>query len=258
MKLSTYRWAAVLFAVAGLSAGASAQTLTVVYPQEPDASGLRSIVQDAVRELLIKEPELIANALKAAQTKETQQAEAARVAAAQAAIQAAGKAKIDPKVPKIGPDDGKMVVEFFDYNCGHCKNFAAQTFVGVQTARKDVRWTFVYAPVLGEGSVRLAEFAAAAQLQGKFEPVHHFLLALTQTLGTREAAEGIRTQLVAETGLDRAQFDAALENGDAKALVDHHRTFVQQAKLQGTPMIVTGTTFIPGFVPAEVLLQHIH
>jgi protein-disulfide isomerase len=237
---------------------ASAQSLTVVYPQQPDASGLRAIVQDAMRELLIKEPELIANALQAAQSKQAQEAQAAQVAAAQAAVQAAGRAKIDPKVPSIGPDDGKMVVEFFDYNCGHCKNFASQTYVGVNTARKDVRWAFVYAPVLGEGSVRLAEFAAAAQLQGKFELVHHYLLAQQQSFTTAEAADAIRKQLIAATGLDRARFDAALKSGEARAIIDHHRTFLEQAQLKGTPMIVTGTTYIPGFVPAEVLLQHIH
>lgn len=249
---------AIAIGLASWSCVAAAQTLTVVYPQGPDASGLRAIVQDAMRELLINEPELVANALQAVQAKQAKQAEAAQIAAAQAAVQTAGRAKLDPLVPSIGPSDGKMVVEFFDYNCGHCRNFAAQTFVGVQSARKDVRWVFVYAPVLGEGSYRLAEFAAAAQLQGKFEPVHHFLLARQEVLSTADAAEGIRSQLIEATGLDQSRFDAALRSGEAKAIVEHHRSFVEQAQLKGTPMIVTGTTYIPGFVPAEVLLQHIH
>ncbi|MGQ3230153.1 MAG: DsbA family protein [Blastomonas fulva] len=236
---------------------AQAQTFTVVYPQSPDSSGLRAIVQDAVRELLQKEPELVANALRADQARQEQQAKDAQAASAQAAVQAAARAKIDPKVPSIGPADGKTVVEFFDYNCGYCKTFAAQTVVGVQAARKDVRWAFVYTPILGAGSKRLAEFAAAAQLQGQFEAAHDYLLGLKQTFASSEAADGIREELIVAASLDREQFEKALQSGEARAIVDHHMAYATQARISGTPVLVTGTTYVPGFVPPEILLQHI-
>lgn len=247
-----------LLLAAGLgSCAVQAQTLTVVYPQTPDTTGLRSVVQDAMRELLQKEPELVANALRADQEKQAKLAETAQAASAKAAVQAATRAKKDPKMPSIGPADGVAVVEFFDYNCGYCKTFAAQTFVGVQAARKDVRWVFVYAPILGGGSQRLAEFAAAAQLQGRFEATHDYLIGLKQTLSSPDAAEGIRQDLIAAAGLDKAKFDQALKSGQAKAIIDHHMTYVAESRLTGTPMLVTGTTFVPGYVPAEILLQHI-
>lgn len=244
----------ILLSAAALPGGAAAQSITVAYPATPDYAGLRALVQDALRDLLKKEPELITNAMRDGQAKEAANTQAAN---AQAAVQTAAKLIGDPLVPSIGPAKGKPVVEFFDYNCPHCKRFAQQTFTPLHAARKDVRWLFVYAPILGPGSQRLALFAAAAQLQGKFEAAHAFLMGQQQSLGTLDAANGVRDALIKAAGLDPVRFDRAIESGEAQAIVDRGFDYARQARLTGTPLVIVGTTYIPGFVPPEVLGQQL-
>src|SRR3546814_15887114 len=78
-------------------------------------------------------------------------------------------------VATVGNPAGKPIIEFFDYNCGFCKRFHSETATPLLAAG-DVKMILVHTPILGPGSERLAEFAAAANLQGKFEGAHHFLI----------------------------------------------------------------------------------
>lgn len=206
---------------------------------------IASICQQAVRDLLQQEPELVTNALRQAQAKETT---ARQLAAARTIKSSADAAALDDQVPSIGPKDGKIVVEFFDYNCHFCKAFADQTATPLNRSRRDIRWVFIYTPILGSGSQRLAQFAAAAQLQGKFPEAHVFLMGQKETYGTAEQADGLRDALVQAAGLDRMKFYQALEDGTAKAIVDHHWAIVMQAGITGTPTLVAGGTVVPGFI----------
>src|SRR3546814_8646407 len=83
--------------------------------------------------------------------------------------------KGDAEVATVGNPAGKPIIEFFDYNCGFCKRFHSETATPLLAAG-DVKMILVHTPILGPGSERLAEFAAAANLQGKFEGAHHFLI----------------------------------------------------------------------------------
>src|SRR3546814_18495300 len=83
--------------------------------------------------------------------------------------------KGDAEVATVGNPAGKPIIEFFDYNCGFCKRFHSETATPLLAAG-DVKMILVHTPILGPGSERLAESAAAANLQGKFEGAHHFLI----------------------------------------------------------------------------------
>src|SRR3546814_12340590 len=67
-------------------------------------------------------------------------------------------------VATVGNPAGKPIIEFFDYNCGFCKRFHSETATPLLAAG-DVKMILVHTPILGPGSERLAEFAAAANLQ---------------------------------------------------------------------------------------------
>src|SRR3546814_1314754 len=122
-------------------------------------------------------------------------------------------------VATVGNPAGKPIIEFFDYNCGFCKRFHSETATPLLAAG-DVKMILVHTPILVPGSERLAEFAAAANLQGKFEGAHHFL----SQHNARDVAEADKLipELVTAAGLDRAKFDRSLNDGAAKRQVEHN------------------------------------
>src|SRR3546814_16465405 len=83
--------------------------------------------------------------------------------------------KGDAEVATVGNPAGKPIIEFFDYNCGFCKRFNSETATPLLAAG-DVKIILVHTPILGPGSERLAEFAAAANLHGTSEAAHHCLI----------------------------------------------------------------------------------
>lgn len=76
-----------------------------------------------------------------------------------------------------GPPNAKNTfVEFFDYNCVHCRN----TFPVVQkffnAHKNDTRFSFIDYPIFGEASTAAAQVAIAARRQGDRYIALHFLL----------------------------------------------------------------------------------
>lgn len=86
----------------------------------------------------------------------------------------------------IGPADAeKTLVEYIDYRCAMCrevhkvvKEFAARN--------PDVRIIYRHLPIYGRISVREADLALAAAIQGKFEAVHDYLMARDQPVSEDE------------------------------------------------------------------------
>jgi protein-disulfide isomerase len=128
-----------VLAMVALPAAAGAQS------PPPD----REAVEKIIREFLMKNPEVI---IEAVQELEKRQA-AARNEAAQQAI-AKHKAELisDPGTPVGGNPAGDVtIVEFFDYHCGYCKR-AHPTMKGVVKADPKIRIAYKQMPILTPNS----------------------------------------------------------------------------------------------------------
>lgn len=198
---------------------------------------------EQVQAALERHPEYVAKALQALQERQQKEALDSTTASAMPVVRTILKG--DALIPKLGPGGAPDVVEFFDYNCGYCKVFAQQT-ADPMISKGRIRLHLVQAPILGEGSQRMAEFAAAAQLQGKFAQAHAFLLK--QHARTVAEAEAVRADLIRTAGLDAARFANSLKDGSAKRIVLHSFDLATKAKLQGTPLIYAGGTIVAGSV----------
>lgn len=208
----------------------------------------QEVTESQIRAILEANPEIVVNALNKHQA--NQQRQQADQLAASARPIAEAIIKGDAQVAVVGNPNGKPVVEFFDYNCGFCKRFHTETATPL-LAEGGVKLILVHTPILGPGSERLAEFAAAAHLQGKFEGAHHFLIQH----GAKDAAEADKLipQLISAAGLDRTKFDRALSDGAAKRQVEHNTKLSQTAGVAGTPMIYANNQAIPGAIPLAEL-----
>lgn len=156
----------------------------------------------------------------------------------------------DPRIPAIGREGAPDVVEFFDYNCGYCKVFGQKT-ADPLIAQGRIRLHLVQAPILGEGSQVMAQYAAAAQIQGKFAEAHAFLLK--QRAPDADAAEALAPELIRAAGLDGNRFRTALRDGSAKALIEHSLSLAEKAQLRGTPLIYAGGEIHAGAIDSATL-----
>jgi protein-disulfide isomerase len=123
------------------------------------------------------------------------------------------------KAPHAGAADARIkLVEFFDYECPHCKVFKPAMEQILNDKAGQVSLTFMMFPIESKhpGSRPAAQAALAADQQGKFAEMHDKLF--DQASHTRESVTG----LAKEIGLDMDKFakdyDAASDHvtSDAK------------------------------------------
>lgn len=144
--------------------------------------------------------------------------------------------RLNDNVPHQGPADARVVlVEFFDYGCPACKEFAPELDKVVEAYPNDVAIYYKQFPLASHPDSRgAAQAALATAKQGKYKEMHSLLF---------ENPEGHKKEnLVAaakQLGLDMAKFEA-----DFAALgvqVEQDKKEGESAGVDGTP-----TLFING------------
>jgi len=111
------------------------------------------------------------------------------------------------KAPRVGSEDAPVrIVEFFDYQCGHCQAFYPVLEKVAETHKGKVVEYFMMLPILEgrhPGSKSGAQAAIAAHAQGKFKEMHRKLF---ESGGALDKASVLR--YAKELGLDVAKFEA--------------------------------------------------
>ncbi len=145
-----------------------------------------------------------------------------------------------------GPADARnVIVEFMDYRCAYCRKINPQ-IEEFAKRHPDVKIVFRHFPIYVAPSVKEASLAMAAAKQGKFMPMHDYLMSREQAVEDSEIP-GIAQQL----GLDPEQLQKDMRAGDiGKQLLDT----LDGAKLLGidrTPsFLFNGAVYIPnGGIP---------
>ena len=203
-------------------------------------------IEKIVREYLLREPEIIYQALEELQRRQAE-AEAARQ---QAAI-AENRSELlkDPASPVGGNPDGDVtLVEFFDYRCAYCRRVVSSMRALLDEDR-DLRVVFKELPVLGPDSERAARAALASRRQGGYVPFHFALMAAEDLSlqGIRAAAEAV--------GLDPDRLEADMAAPDVNAAIQANYALANELGIEGTPAFVIGTQLIPGAVDKARLEQ---
>jgi protein-disulfide isomerase len=203
-------------------------------------------VEKIVRDYLLREPEIIYQALQELQRRQAE-AEAARQKAAIAAHQ--DELLNAPDTPVGGNPDGDVtLVEFFDYRCAYCRRVVPSMRALLDDDR-GLRVVFKEFPVLGEDSVRAARAALASQSQGGYVPFHFALMAADDL-----SMPGIRAAAAA-VGLDPDRLEADMSSPEVIAAIEANYELANQLGIEGTPAFVIGDQLIPGAVDKARLDQ---
>ncbi|HBI22592.1 MAG TPA: DsbA family protein [Legionella sp.] len=249
MKIASLLTVSAL-ATAMTTSGVMAANTNAVSPEQ------KKQFEQIIHDYLVASPEVLIEASQALQQKQqlTQEKEA------KSAISENVAQLLNGQLAVAGNPKGDVtVVEFFDYQCIHCKKMKP-IMIDLVNKNSNVRVVFKEFPIFGKTSEIASRAALAAAMQGKYLPMQSALLQQDKRLDK---------QLVLDTaksiGLDMAKLQLDMESKQVTAELDANRALAEKMHLMGTPAIVVLSTpvgqfkpssetgFIPGGATAEAL-----
>lgn len=200
-------------------------------------------IENIVRDYLLTNPEILRDAYAALEAKQAR-AEAEQRAGALKTY--ANQLTQSPYQAVVGNPKGKVtLVEFFDYNCGYCKQ-ALPDLTRLMKEDSDLRVVLKDFPVLGPGSVEAAQVAIAVkkQFQGdKFWAFHVMLLGTRGQVGKAQALAAAR-----DSGADMDRLAKDMEGPEVQATLQESAKLADALNLTGTPTYVVGDEVVVGAV----------
>ena len=239
-------------APASISVPAPAASVPALLPTQ------KALIEQTVRDYLLANPEILMEMSQKLQAKQQQEAlvKATKVISANAQLLAH-----DPQSPMAGNTQGKVtVVEFFDYQCPHCK---AMTPImdGIVLANKNVRVIYKEMPIFGPESEFASRAALAANKQGKYLAFHRALMKTEGRLSNQQVLD-----IAKSVGLDSNKMQAVMNSAEISKELKDTAQLAQQLGLPGTPAFVVMTEtagkvdsrFIPGQTDQGALQQAVN
>ncbi len=212
-------------------------------------------IQKIVRDYLINNPEVLVEVSQSLQDKELSKAKSQ---ALQGITSNKEKLFNDPASPSTGNTNGDvMIVEFFDYQCGHCKEMQP-VIESLLAKNKNVKIIYKEFPIYGASSNFASKAALAAAKQNKYLEFHNALFKVSGALNEHKVLEVAKSVNLNIDQLKKDMNDPAVKNE-----LTQNYDLAKALSLIGTPSFVLGNKamtqfdFIPGAVPAQLFQQTI-
>lgn len=234
--------------IAALGAlGGAALSVIVVFASA--ALGAFPVNGEQIKRYLLAHPTIMLDMMTKVQV---QQAADADRAQSDVVAKVGQKALFDPKVAYVtGPADAKnTLVEFFDYNCVHCRNSLAAMKKYYAEHKGDTRFAFVDFPIFGEMSDTAARAAIAARKQGDKYVAFSFLLMGEK--GAINSTDMIYNDAKA-AGLDIPRLIADMQTPETARTMAAAHLLAKRLKIDGTPSFVGNGRFHAGELTYEEL-----
>jgi protein-disulfide isomerase len=215
-------------------------------------------IEKVVHDYLVNNPEVLLEASQALQQKQQQTMQQQ----ARAAILSNSDQLFESKLTTVGNPKGNVtVVEFFDYQCIHCKKMSS-TMGNLVKKDRDLRIIYKEFPIFGKSSELASRAALAAGMQNKYQAMHEALLQLDKRLDKTVILETAQS-----LGLDMKKLEADMDSKEVTAVLDGNRQLAEKLHLMGTPAFIIAATpngrfkkgsepaFIPGAASEESLQE---
>lgn len=233
--------------LASLAVAASAATSSFTSEQT-------TAINEQIQSFLKENPKAIVDALVSYRQQEIERAEKK----AENKISVDANEIFHSNSPVLGnPNGSTVLVEFIDYQCGHCKNMGA-TVVALMKANPDLKVIVKELPILGENSSYAAKVALAANEQGKFEAVHRTLMTERARLTQDRTIE-----IAKNAGLDWTAAESYISSKELETQLDATFTLAQDLNITGTPAFIIASAdgsknkFFGGATTQEAMQQTI-
>ena len=146
----------------------------------------------------------------------------------------------------IGNKNGsKLVVEFFDYNCGHCKRQTVELkkLIG---KNKDVKIVLVDMPILSANSLIAAQVGVylAQYYPNKLEGYYN-------EMAKTQADPATIKSTLKSLKIDAGVFEKAKKDEKVRDIIEKNYGYAKELGLQGTPALIIGGKFVGGMISAD-------
>ena len=213
----------------------------------------RHEIENIVKDYLIAHPEVLQDAQNALDKRQQDaQAQKAREAISK---ESATLFNSSHQVVLGNPNGKVTMVEFFDYNCPHCKD-AVSDMLALLKKDPNLRFVLKEFPILAQGSVDAAHVAVAVRMQ---DPSGAKYLAFHQKLfSTRGMVDQDRALAAAkDVGCDMARIQTDMKSPEVKATIDENMKLADALGVDGTPSYVIGDQLIVGAIGFDKLQEKI-
>jgi len=190
-------------------------------------------IEQIVHNYLVSHPEVLVEASQVLQQKQQNEMQAQ----AHNAIKEHAASIFQAKLSVEGNPKGNVtLVEFFDYQCIHCKKM--QPVVSdLISKNKELRVIYKEFPIFGKNSEQAAAAALAAAMQGKYKALQTALLKVEKPLNEKLVLETARS-----VGLDIEKLKKDMVSSAVKEELAANRTLAEQLHLMGTPAFIIAST----------------
>lgn len=208
-----------------------------------------SQVEEIVKSYLIKNPQVVADALESLQRirmEEMNKQVQGQIEANKSSLEASS-------APIIGnPKGSSIVVMFYDYNCGYCKQ-SAEAIEELIRSNNDVKVIFKVYPILGAESEYLAKIVLALNQTAphKFKAIHDELIS-NKTFNKEDLVK-----LFKDNGLDFTKIEALSETKEIEDQLKETIKLARELRINGVPAFIINGNYFPGFLTTEQLTEKV-
>ena len=202
-------------------------------------------VDAEIKEYLMKNPEVVKEALDKYFEKEDEKQK-------QATVSKLGMHRFalerNPVTPVIGNPDGDVtIVEFFDYNCGYCKMMFPKVWEFVKNDG-NIRWVMKDLPSLGPTSETAARAGLAAAKQGKYFEMHQAMITHKGALSEKDIVAYAK-----KVGLNMKDFERDRKDPALDKILEANRKLATALEFNGIPDFIIGDFVNPGAMMGDEL-----
>lgn len=232
---------------------ASALAMAVASPalfaaNAPLSADQKKQFEQVVHDYLVRNPEVLVEASQVLQQKQQQ---AQQEQAKSAVGQNANELFVGNLSVAGNPNGNVTLVEFFDYQCIHCKEMRV-IVDNLLKADKNLRVIFKEFPIFGKTSELASRAAMAAAMQGKYVEMHQALLKIDKHLD-----EALIMDAAKSVGLDVKKLKVDMDSKAITEALSANRKLAEKIHLMGTPAFIVASTpggkfkagTTPGFIP---------
>lgn len=154
------------------------------------------------------------------------------------------------KLAIINPKGKNEIIEFFDYNCIHCKR-VAKVIDNFLKTRNDIRVVLRPIPILGQSSLYTTQIGYAILLLDTDKYLDFYNMVMDSSDGIGELIYDITDKI--NINIEGLKTILRNNNDDIKQSIEDNIDLADKFGIQGTPSFIVNGKVIQGEIDAETL-----